>query len=373
MWLGAGVDFLDQHWVDFFDQYWPYAALAALVAVLVLLWKTWNRVRSIEAQVTRLQRDVVQLQDIESRRLLAALRSGPLAVIQSNGPDSQSIVPEAMSSSQPSQVTILKSLLMLVLAAMLAFEWHVIQEVGRERDTLESKISALQGIAFDRATNEEELAQARSANAAALNAANVARAELTHAQSALAAANRTIKEAHKELAVERQAREAAESSAQDAREQLAFEKARVLGLAANHEPTQQPPGNSEADNAQSALAAANRTIKEAHKELAVERQAREAAESSAQDAREQLAFEKARVLGLAANHEPTQQPPGNSEADSAQSVTTATTPTLSAPTQPSISTTARPKRVSTKSETPRRKKASTLRALPQGRQVLGQP
>ena len=194
---------------------------------------------------------------------------------------------------------------MLALAAMLAFEWHVIQEVGRERDTLESKISALQGIKFERATNEEELAQARSANAAALNAADVARAELTHAQSALAAANRTIKEAHEELAVERQAREAAESSARDAREQLAFEKARVLGLAANHEPTQQPPGNT--------------------------------------------------------------------EADSAHSVTTATTPTLSAPTQPSISTTARPKRVSTKSETPRRKKASTLRAVPQGRQVLGQP
>ena len=111
MWLSAGVDFFDQRWVDFFDQYWPYAALAALVAVLVLLWKTWNRVRSIEARVTRLQTDVVQLQDIESRRLLAAVRSGPLAVIQSNGPDSQSIVPEAMSSSQPSQVTILKSLL----------------------------------------------------------------------------------------------------------------------------------------------------------------------------------------------------------------------------------------------------------------------
>jgi hypothetical protein len=111
MWLSAGVDFFDQHWVDFFDQYWPYAALAALVAVLVLLWKTWNRVRSIEAQVTRLQTDVVQLQDIESRRLLAAVRSGPLAVIPSNGPDRQSIVPEAMSSSQPSQVTILKSLL----------------------------------------------------------------------------------------------------------------------------------------------------------------------------------------------------------------------------------------------------------------------
>jgi len=112
----------------------------------------------------------------------------------------------------------------------------------------------------------------------------------------------------------------------------------------------------ELTHTQSALVAANRTIQEAHKELAVERQAREAAESSAQDAREQLAFEKARVLALPANHEPTQQPPGNTEADSARSVTTATTHTLSAPTQPSISTTARPNRVSTKIETARAKK-----------------
>ena len=131
---------------------------------------------------------------------------------------------------------------MLALAAMLAFEWHVIQEFGRERDTLESKISALQGIAFERATNEGELAQARSANAAALNAANVARAELTHAQSALAAANRTIKEAHEELAVERQAREAAESSARDAREQLASRKPGCSGWLPIMSPRSNHPG-----------------------------------------------------------------------------------------------------------------------------------
>jgi hypothetical protein len=131
-----------------------------------------------------------------------------------------------------------------------------------------------------------ELAQARSAKDAALNAANVARAELTQVQSALAAANRAIKEAREELTVERQAREAAESSAQDAREQLVFEKARVLGLAANHKPLQQPP----------------RTT----------------------------------------------------NADSAHPATTATVPTLSAPTLPP--TTAPPKSVSSKSEIPRRKK-----------------
>jgi sensor histidine kinase regulating citrate/malate metabolism len=109
MWPNAVVDFFDQHWIDLFDQYWSYAALAALIAILVLLWKTWRKVRSVERQLSGLRVDMVQIQNMESRLLLAAMRSAPLAIIES--PDSQSIVPEATASGQPSPVNILQALL----------------------------------------------------------------------------------------------------------------------------------------------------------------------------------------------------------------------------------------------------------------------
>jgi hypothetical protein len=84
--------------VGFFDQYLLYAALAAPVAVFGLLWKIWKKVRSIERQMNRLRTDVVRLQNIESRRLLDAVKSDPVAAVKSNESDSLSIVPEATSS-----------------------------------------------------------------------------------------------------------------------------------------------------------------------------------------------------------------------------------------------------------------------------------
>jgi hypothetical protein len=55
MWPNAGVDFFNQYWpYDFLSQHWPpYAALAASVVVLVLLRKTWKRVRRLEAQACK--------------------------------------------------------------------------------------------------------------------------------------------------------------------------------------------------------------------------------------------------------------------------------------------------------------------------------
>jgi hypothetical protein len=113
MWPNAGVDFFvgffDQRWTNLFDQYWSYTALAALVAVSVLLWKTWRNVRRVECQLREMRADIVQIQNMESRLLLAAVRSAPLTFIESS--DSQSIVPEAEASDQPSPVTLLKALL----------------------------------------------------------------------------------------------------------------------------------------------------------------------------------------------------------------------------------------------------------------------
>ena len=92
MWLTAGI--------DFFNQYWPYAALAASVAVLVLLWSTWKRVRKVEAQVNRLRVDLLQIQQIESRRLFDAMKSASVAVIETKGSDGPSIIPSANSGQR---------------------------------------------------------------------------------------------------------------------------------------------------------------------------------------------------------------------------------------------------------------------------------
>ena len=77
----AGADLFNQYWpYDFFSQSWPYVALAASVVVLVLLWKTWKRVRRIEGRVDRLRADLVQIQHIESRRLFQEMKSASVAV-----------------------------------------------------------------------------------------------------------------------------------------------------------------------------------------------------------------------------------------------------------------------------------------------------
>jgi hypothetical protein len=98
--LGTAVDFVNQYG-PVAGQYWPHAALAGsagiFLVLFVLLRKIRKRVRSIEGQVSRLRTDMVQLQNIESRRLLDEVKSGPIAIIESNG---ASIVPEVVSSDQ---------------------------------------------------------------------------------------------------------------------------------------------------------------------------------------------------------------------------------------------------------------------------------
>ena len=90
MWPNAGV--------DLFNQYWPYAALAAAVVVLVLLWKTWKRVLNVEAQVKRLRADLFQIQHIASRRLFQEMKSASVAVIETNrSSDDLSTIPTANS------------------------------------------------------------------------------------------------------------------------------------------------------------------------------------------------------------------------------------------------------------------------------------
>jgi hypothetical protein len=105
MWPNAVVDFFNQYWPDIFvSQYWSYATLAASVVVLLLLWKTWKRVRNVEAQVQRLRADLRQIQIIESRRQLAEMKSAPIVTIETNDtPDDLSIIPTA-NSGQPLDV-----------------------------------------------------------------------------------------------------------------------------------------------------------------------------------------------------------------------------------------------------------------------------
>jgi hypothetical protein len=98
MWPNAGVDFFNQYWpYDFLSQHWPYAALAASVVVLVLLRKTWKRVRRLEAQVTSLQGQLFQIQQ---GRLFEAIRSNSVPVIEIKQPDGPSIVPTGPASQE---------------------------------------------------------------------------------------------------------------------------------------------------------------------------------------------------------------------------------------------------------------------------------
>jgi hypothetical protein len=104
MWPNAGVDFFNQYWpYDFLSQHWPYAALAASGVALVLLRKTWKRVRRLEAQVKSLQGDLFQIQQ---GRLFEAIRSNSVPVIEIKQPDGPSIVPTGPASQETSGTTI---------------------------------------------------------------------------------------------------------------------------------------------------------------------------------------------------------------------------------------------------------------------------
>ena len=106
----------------------------------------------------------------------------------------------------------------------------------------------------------------------------------------------------------------------------------------------------------SALAAAERTIKEVHEAIDPEGRTREAAERSAHDAREQLGLEKSTVQALDFSRKRMQQPPKKKDADGLSAVTNPTQAVEPPPAQQERSAEdAAPKSASTKKERPRRK------------------
>ena len=113
-----------------------------------------------------------------------------------------------------------------------------------------------------------------AADGAADVPASVAREQVARAREAGEAAEQAAKEARERLARERSARETAERAAQEAREQLA-----TVGA---------EQGGTEARELRERLAAAERTMAALRNELAAERIAREAADRTTHQMREQL-------------------------------------------------------------------------------------
>ena len=88
--------------VSFLNEYWPSLVLAVLVVVLmVLLRRASGRIRAIERTLHKLHREVIQLRQIEGRRLLENMRSASTAVKPDEG-DHLSIVPEVVADKSKS-------------------------------------------------------------------------------------------------------------------------------------------------------------------------------------------------------------------------------------------------------------------------------